>query len=201
MANFYYGMSHSFLTFWRISDMPLNDSHYKSMLLYTGQHSKTILMSNRLLKWHLVSQVIHLKKKKQQPRTQSLNKCLDEQPKHPLLQIPPTPTPLPLSFPTVVYGTSGIRERIRFDREWQSIHPSPRLPCHISWRLYCVSCHCTWSVCQSAPGWPTPRLPSTTKTHSSNYIRFGVMSFRAGRRYYLPFASVGLLAAAEVSAC
>ena len=81
-------------------------------------------------------------------------------------------------FPTVVYGTSWIRERMGSDREWQFIPSSPltdmshslmTLLCSLSLHLICVSVK---------PEQPTPPPPdSNTNTHPFNDIRFGVMPF------------------------
>ena len=81
-------------------------------------------------------------------------------------------------FPTVVYGTSWIRERMGSDRKWQFIPSSPltdmshslmTLLCSLSLHLICVSVK---------PEQPTPApLDSKANAHPFNDIRFGVMPF------------------------
>lgn len=89
---------------------------------------------------------------------------------------------VPSRFPTVVYGTSWIRERMGSDGEWQFIpsspHPTPltdmshslmTLLCSLSLHLICVSVKLEQ---------PTPApLDSRANTHPFNDIRFGVMPF------------------------
>lgn len=86
--------------------------------------------------------------------------------------------PVLACFPTVVYGTSWIRERMGSDREWQFIPSSPltdmshslmTLLCSLSLHLICVSVK---------PRLPTPPPPdSKANTHPFNDITFGVMPF------------------------
>lgn len=81
-------------------------------------------------------------------------------------------------FPTVVYGTSWIRQRMGSDREWQFIPSSPltdmshslmTLLCLLSLHLICVS------VKSKQPKPPPP--DSKANTHPFNDITFGVMPF------------------------
>lgn len=81
-------------------------------------------------------------------------------------------------FPTVVYGTSWIRQRMGSDREWQFI-PSSLLTdmSHFLMTLLCsLSLHLI--VVSVKPEQPTPPPPdSKANTHPFNDIRFEVMPF------------------------